>query len=382
MKDPDISHIVVITGEPSGDIHAAGLVREIKRINPYLTLSGIGGENLEACGVDLFYHIRDLSAMGVTEVLFQIRKIRKAFSLYKRQVKRNKPDLVILVDYPGFNLKAAEYAKKHSIRVLYYISPKIWAWKRGRIKKIKECVDHTSLILPFEEKIYRKASVPATFVGHPLLDTSPPVNCLKKEGEKKAGKTVIGLLPGSRSSEIAQHLELMLKAAGSIRENHPGTTFLLSCASCVDFEEMSRIVEKYNREGLFRIVQGPPETIFQQSDLLIAASGTVTLEAAIFAVPMIIVYRMSRLSYAIARRFVKVQYAGLANIIAGREIVPELLQEDARVDTIVDKVLYLMEEDRLSRMRQELLTIRGMLGGKGASRRTANIALKMAAGKL
>ena len=381
MKDPDSGHIIVVAGEPSGDVHAASLVREIKRMNPYLSFYGIGGEELAACGVDLFYHIRDLSAMGVTEVVLQIRNIHQAFFLYKKKLKSISPDLVILVDYPGFNLKAAEHAKKYSIRVLYYISPKIWAWKSGRIKKIKKFVDHTSLVLPFEERIYRRASVPATFVGHPLLDTCPEIH-QKTESEKETGKTVIGLLPGSRASEIHQHLELMLKAAGSIRENCPDTTFLLSCASSVDFEEMSRMVEKYNRDGLFRIVQGPPETIFQQSDLLIAASGTVTLEAAIFAVPMIIVYRMSRLSYAIARRFVKVQYAGLANIIAGREIVPELIQEDARVDTIVDKVLHLMEEDHLYRMRQELLTIRSMLGGKGASRRTANIAFEMAAGKL
>ncbi|MCF8044686.1 MAG: lipid-A-disaccharide synthase [Desulfarculaceae bacterium] len=377
MNGPNGGHIVVITGEPSGDVHAATLVREIKRADPYLTFSGIGGENLKASDVDLFYHIRDLSAMGVTEVMFQVRNIHQAFSLYKRQLKRRKPDLVILVDYPGFNLKAAEYAKKNSIRVLYYISPKIWAWKYGRIKKIKKYVDHMSLILPFEEKIYRKASVPATFVGHPLLDSCPEIN-RKPEKKRDGRKTVVGLLPGSRASEVTQHLELMLKAACFIKDRKPETTFLLSIAQSVDFEKMADVLEKYNRQDLFQIVKGAPESIFRQSDLLVAASGTVTLEAAIYRVPMIIVYRMSKFSYAIARRFVKVQYAGLANIIAGREIVPELIQEDARVDSIVEKVISLMEEKRLSRMRHELLTIRNMLGGKGASRRTANIAVQMA----
>ncbi|MGM0643767.1 MAG: lipid-A-disaccharide synthase [Thermodesulfobacteriota bacterium] len=367
---------MVVTGEPSGDMHAANLVRELKKIDNSAEFSGIGGEELKTCGVDLFYNIKDLSAMGVTEVVFQIKNINKAFALYKKRLKSRKPDLVILVDYPGFNLKAAQYAKRFSIKVLYYISPKIWAWKYGRIKKIKKFVDHTSLILPFEEKLYRKASVPATFVGHPLLDTfSPPDG--KQEHKNLGKKKVIGLLPGSRKSEISQHLEMMLKAALAVKEKKPDTEFLLSEARCVDFDNFTDLLEKYNRQDLFRIVKGSPESIFQQSDFLIAASGTVTLEAAIYAVPMIIVYRMSPVSHAIAKRFVKVKYAGLANIIAGCEIVPELIQDDAEPDKIAQKVLCLIDDDNLSLMRRNLLSIRNMLGGPGASRRTAEIAVQM-----
>ena len=376
-----LCHIMVLTGEPSGDLHAGHLVREIKRLNNRVYFSGIGGTHLENQKVDLFYNISKLSAMGFTEVLMQFGQIKKAFDLFKKKLKANKPDLIILVDYPGFNLKAAQFAKDHyNIKILYYITPKVWAWKKSRLKKIKKYIDHAALILPFEEKIYKKANIPYTYVGNPLLDEYPenlskPFLRSHTLFSKNKDSLIIGLLPGSRKAEIKNLLEVMVKAANLIHQNNKKAFFIISQATSIKRETLEKFLINCSNKPLFLINEGPVKNIFLKSDLVIAASGTVTLEAALCCVPTIIVYKMSPISYRMAKLLVRVKYAGLANLIINAQVMPELLQNDATPEKISEKALYML--DNLFYFQNRLKLVRKFLGKKGASKRAGNIAIYM-----
>ena len=382
-------HIMIVAGEPSGDLHGTNLIRCLKKRDADLVISGIGGEGMEKEGMELFFSMEHLSAMGVTEVLSQFRAIKNAFNLLRRRICQDSPDLLILIDYPGFNLRAAAFAKKMGVRVLYYITPKVWAWKRSRIKKIKAHVDHAALIFPFEIPIFKKENIPHTFVGHPLMDIydeflikkdehNMNVSGMNASGMNASGKNpMIGLLPGSRHSEIDAHLELMLRGARLMKQSCTKIRFLVSAASSVDQKQFDNILKPYNDDNLFTVVQGAPQTLFKQCDFLVAASGTVTLEAAICGVPMVIIYRMSGISYQLARRFVKLSHVGLANIIMGREVIPELLQDDATPEKIAGTTLKLLESGSLKKMHRDLVQVRALLGGPGAALRTAYIALDL-----
>ncbi|MEN8210802.1 MAG: lipid-A-disaccharide synthase [Thermodesulfobacteriota bacterium] len=377
-------HIMVLTGEPSGDLHAGNLIREINKLNQNIYFSGIGGQQLEHQGVDLFYNIANLSAMGLTEVIMQFRQIKLAFDLFKKKLKNNTPDLLILVDYPGFNLKAAKFVKEHyKIKILYYVTPKVWAWNKSRLKKIKKYVDHAALILPFEERIYKKARIRATYVGNPLLDDYPEnisKPFLQRENLSKKKHIVIALLPGSRKTEIENLLGIMLKAAEQILthmslQKSQKVSFLISKADSIKYEHLETILKDSKIKHLFQIREGPAKNIFLKSDLVIAASGTVTLEAGLCCIPTIIIYKMSWISYQIAKQLVKVKYAGLANLIVNREIMPELLQDDATAEKISKKAIYML--DNLTYFENQLQLVRKMLGKKGAAVKTATIATKM-----
>jgi lipid-A-disaccharide synthase len=383
-----LSHIMVLTGEPSGDLHAGHLVREIKRLNNRVYFSGIGGIHLVNQTVDLFYNISKLSAMGLTEVLMQFGQIKKAFDLFKKKLKANTPDLIILVDYPGFNLKAAQFAKDHyNIKILYYITPKVWAWKKSRLKKIKKYIDHAALILPFEEKIYKKANIQYTYVGNPLLDEYPenlskPFLRSHPLFSNNKDSLIISLLPGSRKAEIKNLLEVMVKAADLIHQNNKKTfpdNMFYDKKDITPPNYLRNILKKLlkncSNKPLFQINEGPVKDIFLKSDLVIAASGTVTLEAALCCVPTIIVYKMSPISYRMAKLLVKVKYAGLANLIVNAQVMPELLQNDATPEKISEKVLYML--DNLFYFQNRLKLVRKLLGKKGASKRAANIAIYM-----
>ncbi len=391
--------IIVLTGEPSGDFHAANLIKAMRQIDPGLYISGIGGPCMEAEQVDIFFSIDKLSAMGITEVISQFRYIKQAFDTFKSRLRTHPPDLIILIDYPGFNLKAAKYAKqKFDIPIFYYITPKVWAWKESRLKEIKKYIDHAALIFPFEEKLYNKAKIPSTYVGNPLMDDypehmakpflkrpfltgEPPI----KESGKGSGKEsdresmdlgpVIGLLPGSRKAEITNLLGIMLETALIIHKQKKSARFLISAASGLHSERIQQILSPYYETGLFKVIQGRPMEIFEKSDLLIAASGTVTLEAALCCLPTIIVYKMSPISYRIAKLFVKVKYAGLANLIAGRELMPELLQDEANPEKISQRAFSMLEN--LRDHENQLLLVRKLLGVPGASKRAARIALDL-----
>jgi lipid-A-disaccharide synthase len=376
-----LNHIMVLTGEPSGDLHAGHLVRELKQLSNHIYFSGIGGTHLENQGVDLFYNISKLSAMGITEVLVQFKQIKKAFDLFKEKLKFNLPDLIILVDYPGFNLKAAQFAKDHyNIKILYYITPKVWAWKKSRLKKIKRYIDHSALILPFEEKIFKKAGIQATYVGNPLVDAYPenlsksffPTGSLSLENKNPL---IIGLLPGSRKAEIKNLFALMVKAASLIHQTKQRACFIVSQATSIKKETLEALLKTSKNRALFQIKKGPVKDIFLKSDLIIAASGTVTLEAALCCVPTIIIYKMSPFSYHMAKLLVRVKYAGLANLIANREVMPELLQNNATPEKISKKAIFML--DHLFYFQDQLQIVRKLLGKKGASKRAANITINM-----
>ncbi|MDA3916977.1 MAG: lipid-A-disaccharide synthase [Deltaproteobacteria bacterium] len=377
-------HIMVLTGEPSGDLHAGHLIKEIKKSEPNIYFSGIGGQHLEHQGVDLFYNIANLSAMGLTEVIMQFRQIKQAFDLFKKKLKSNTPDLLILVDYPGFNLKAAKFVKKHyKIKVLYYIAPKVWAWNKSRLKKIKKYVDHAALTLPFEERIYKKAKIQATYVGNPLLDDYPEnisKPFLRRYGLSRKKHLVIGLMPGSRKTEIDNLLGIMIKAADKISthlicQENQKVSFLISKANSIKHEHIEAVLKNSGVKHLFQIEKVPAKDIFVKSDLVVAASGTVTLEAALCCIPTIIIYKMSRITHHIAKRVVKIQYAGLANLIVNKEIMPELLQDDATAEKISNKAIYML--DNLIYFENQLQMVRKMLGKGGASSKTATIAMGM-----
>ena len=376
---------MILAGEPSGDVHGSALVKEIRKREPDAKLSGMGGKHMMSAGVDLFYSIDRLSAMGLTEVLLQMKYIKQAFNEFKAQLKKNKPDLLILVDYPGFNLRAAKFAKENfQIKILYYITPKVWAWNQGRLRKMKSLLDHAALIFPFEEKLYKKAGIPATYVGNPLVDdmTENPSHdpglhatseCASPGDNQKL--RIIGILPGSRKAEIDNLLGIMLRAGHLIHQQDRNTRFLVSCADSVSPEKVKNIIRSFHTGDLFQVVSGHPRKIFAHADLLIAASGTVTLEAALCRIPTLLIYKMSFVSFCLARILVKVKYAGLANIIMDKEVMPELLQQDATPLKIHLRALEMLQN--LPEYAGKLDAVRKLLGSPGASKRAAQIALNL-----
>ena len=369
--------IMIIAGETSGDIHGAKVVRAMQKRNNGLFFCGIGGGALNAAGVRLLIDASEISVVGITEVFSKIPNILKGLRVTKKALKTLHPDLLILIDFPDFNLHLASLAKKLGIPVLYYISPQIWAWRPGRVKRIGELVDHLAVILPFEEDFYRGHKIPVTFVGHPLLDTHVSPKKKTLNGRTK-DNPVIGFLPGSRDGEIARHLPIMINAARNLHKKLDNVKFLISLAPEVKRTYVEGIIKKHKTEFAFELVADSSQKVFERSTLVVAASGTVTLEAAISGTPMVIIYKVSPISYWIGRAMIQVKHIGLANLIAGRKIVPELLQKEASPTRISDTVFEMLSDSSgLERIRLELLNIRDLLGGPGASERVADIALDM-----
>ncbi|PIE71989.1 MAG: lipid-A-disaccharide synthase [Deltaproteobacteria bacterium] len=366
--------IFMIAGEASGDVHGGALARALLARLPQVRLAGVGGDAMRSAGVKTCVDAKHLSAMGVTDVLMQWRVIFHARTVVKHALTASRPDLLILIDYPGFNLRAAAFATSLGIPVLYYISPKLWAWKPGRIEQMRAFVDHTALILPFEKEIYATAGVPATYVGNPLLDyRHEPLQAVDAPPGNR-----IGLLPGSRKSEVSRHLPVMLGAAAILHRSNPDLVFFLSIAPSLDRDWVADRLPAATDLLPVKLVTGGSDALFACSDLVVAASGTVTLEAAVAGMPTIIIYRMSAVSFMMARRFVKVPYAGLANLIAGREVMPELLQDDANPAAVARMIADLLASpERLVRMRTELADVRQQLGQPGVAARTADLALSL-----
>ncbi|MFH1581535.1 MAG: lipid-A-disaccharide synthase [Pseudomonadota bacterium] len=368
--------VMIIAGEASGDIHGSRLVTAMHKRNSGLFFYGIGGRALRAAGVKILVNAEELSVVGITEVFSKLRGILKGIRIAKRSLKRMRPDLLILIDFPDFNLHVAATAKKLKIPVLYYISPQVWAWRPGRVNKIGKLVDHMAVILPFEQQFYRKHNVPVTFVGHPLLDNKNATDSICKDITTR--ESVIGLFPGSRDREIARHLPVMLKAAGVISKQAGNVKFIISIASSVEREHIEDIVKNYKQTIDFDIVADSVDKVFRKCRLVVAASGTVTLEAAISGTPMLIIYKVSPISYWLGKIMIRVKNIGLVNLIAGREIVPELVQSKASPKNIADRVLNMLNDaSGLEMLRNELLGVRESLGGPGASERVAEIALSM-----
>jgi lipid-A-disaccharide synthase len=371
--------IMIVAGETSGDLHGSSLVRTMRGIDPGLQFRGIGGRRMQEAGVELLANAADMAVVGLTEVIVKLNNIRKVLNLMKADLMAKKPDLLILIDYPDFNLMLGKAAKALGVRVFYYISPQVWAWRRGRIKKIRAIVDKMAVILPFEEQLYREEDVDATYVGHPLLDTVRTKYTRQEALEKfglQEGTTTVGLLPGSRDTEIARLLPVMMNAAEILVKKLPHVQFVLPLAETLEQAFVENILQQ--SPVPVRIVQNDTYDAIHSADIVIVASGTATLETALLGKPMVIVYKVSPVSYYIGKMIVTVGHIGLANIIAGKTIVPELIQDEANPERIATEVVNILNDPtRMQNIRQELLAVREALGQPGAAERAARLACSM-----
>ena len=368
--------VMIIAGEASGDNHGARLVKAMHRVDKDLDFFGIGGEALRSAGVTIKVDNADLATVGIWEALVKLKLFAAALGVVKRDLKKSRPDLLILIDYPDFNFRVATAAKKLGIPVMYYISPQIWAWRTGRIKTIKKIVDHMVVIFPFEVAFYEKWNIPVTFVGHPLLDNEEQTTGGDHVFAERSGGMVIGLLPGSRNEEVSRLLPTMVEAAKKIKQDFPDSEFAIPVASTVDKDLVERIVR--GAGGGFHLVFDGLQSVLHNAILVITASGTATLETAITCTPMIVVYKVSDLSYWLGKRLIRVKQIALANLVAGKPIVPELIQHEASAENIAKEALSLLQdENALVKMRQQLKVVGQTLGAPGASKRAANVALTM-----
>lgn len=371
--------IMIIAGEASGDMHGANLVSEMLKINPALNFYGIGGKKLREKGVELLADASAMAVVGLTEVISKLSSILKIMAMMKKSLDERRPDLVILIDYPDFNLPLAKAAHKKGIKVLYYISPQVWAWRKGRIGQIKKTVNKMAVILPFEVETYRREGFEVNYVGHPLLDMVK-LSYSKQESRKKFGlaedKIAIGILPGSRPSEVKKLMPELLRAAEILKKELPGIQFVLPLADTLEEKSVTEIISGFDVP--IKVISGQTYEVVSCADLALVASGTATLETALLNVPMVIVYKISFLSYLIGRLIVDVKNIGLVNIIAGKTIVPELIQADARGERIAREALSILKNgERKQEMIKELAAIRARLGEPGAAIRAAQLALDM-----
>ena len=376
-------HVMIVAGEASGDLHGAVLARELLALDSSMKLSGVGGAGMAATGVTILYDISRLAVMGIIEVISRLKDIRSAMKTLEKQFEMNRPDLLILIDYPGFNLELARRAKKYNIPVLYYISPKIWAWREGRITRIKKYVDRMAVILPFEKKYYRGHGFEVDFVGNPLLDQVQPTltsNEFKIQYGIDHDATIIGIMPGSRKQEIAKILPVFVETALLLNEKIKKCVYLLPLASTLTEDDLNEHGVMDDRLDIRIIKENRYETM-AACDAAMAASGTLTMELGILQVPMVVCYRISKLTHFLAKPFIKAEYASLVNLVAEKEVVTELLQQEATPENIYREILpLLLNQEARDSMKQELFNVSKQLGEPGASKRTARLAMKMLVG--
>jgi len=369
--------LMVLAGESSGDVHGGRLCRCLRERAPGLRFFGMGGEEMAAAKVELIHRITPAAVIGFWEAFKSLGRYRRIFRRLIGEMERRRPAAVILIDYPGFNLRFARAAHRRGIKVIYYITPQVWAWGRGRIKSLRRYVDKPLVVFQFEKEFFRSHGLEADFVGHPVLDGIK--RDLTPEISRRAlgvrGEPVIGLLPGSRQSEINRLLPLLLRSAAIIRRSHPGADFVLPLASAELKPSVDAILAEL--QVPVQVVNGRSQEVLAASDLVIAASGTVTLEAAFFLTPVIVVYKLSILSWLIARALIKIPYIGLINIILGRQAVPEFVQFRARPGLVAAAAeKFLSEGKERSEIKESLETARRSLGGPGATERAARIILE------
>ena len=361
--------IYIISGEASGDLHAANLVSELKKQNNSLEFRAWGGDRLRNEGVIIDKHIRELAFMGFLEVLLNLKTILRNIRSCKKNLLDFKPDLLILVDYPGFNLRIAKWAKSMGIRVYYYISPQIWAWKESRIHLIKKTVERMYCILPFEKDFYMKHSLTVSYLGHPLLDEVNKFKILNNNSiELENKRPILAILPGSRKQEIERKLPLMIAASSQF----PEYTVIVACAPNLDLT----YYEKFKtQEVLF--VKNQTYNLLQNAELAIVTSGTATLEAALFKVPQVVCYKSSFISFWIAKKLIKIKFISLVNLIANKEIVRELIQQDCTSSKIAGELIKIKKgEKKAIQMNNDYTDLIELLGNEGASSRVAEDMLK------
>jgi len=371
-------HVIIVAGEASGDMHAARLVDELKKIDPSISFSGLGGQSMKASGVELYADLTRLAVIGFVEVVRHYDEIRQLFELVLDKVRETKADAVILVDYPGFNLRLAKALKKHNIKVFYYISPQVWAWKASRIKAINRYTDKMFVLFDFEKEFYARHNTAVEFVGHPLVDmiqTSRPREQVLQAAGLKDDRLTIGILPGSREKEIERILPVMLDAAGILASRHREIQFLLLKAPTIDLTVLGRYLA--GRDLPLKIIQNDIINGIHACDVCMVTSGTATLETAILQKPMVVVYKTSLLTWLLAKLLIRIPCIGLVNIVARQPIVPECIQFTATGQHIADELENIFtDEVKLAEIKSSLGKVKNSLGQPGASRRTAQEILK------
>src|SRR4030042_107045 len=372
--------VMIVAGEASGDLHGASLVGEMLKMNPALNFYGIGGSRMKEAGVELLANAAEIAVVGLTEVISKLGNFFKIIKRLKNSLDELKPILVILIDFPDFNLNiVARAAKKRKIKIFYYISPQVWAWRKGRIDQIKKLVDKMAVILPFEVDTYAAKGFTVDYVGHPLLDLVK-TQFTKQEARQHFGlsgnKTTIGLLPGSRTAEIKRLLPEMMRAAQIISQKIPDAQYILPLADTLEEKEIAGIISS---SGVtVKIVSGRTYDAISCCDLAIVTSGTATLETGLLGIPMVIIYRVSLVSALIGEIVINVKNIGLINIVACKTIVPELIQLNANGQRIAAEALdLLLNEPKSIEIIKELAAVRARLGSPGAARRAAQIACDM-----
>jgi len=371
---------MISAGEASGDFHAANLVKALHKIDPTIHVTGMGSDKMREAGVELLYDCREIAVMGIVEVLAKWGTIMGALDILKDSLANNPPDLLILVDYQEFNMKLAKAAKKLGIKVMFYIGPQVWAWRSHRVKKIGRHIDMMAVLFPFEEDFYKKADVPVRFVGNPLVDevkTSMSLEVAQKTFNLDASVKTIGLFPGSRKSEICRILPTLLESAQKISCQYPDSQFIIPIASSINMDIVQPLLNQYANLPI-HIVHSHIHDVMNCCHSVITTSGTVTLETALMTTPMVIVYKMSGVSYKIMKRLITIDHIGLPNILAGREIVKELLQENANPEMISEEILHMLNDDKYhQQIIDDLQSVRNKLGDSGGSERVASLAYEM-----
>ena len=366
-----------MAGEASGDLHGATLASALTTLAPGLRIAGMGGERMAAAGVRLVRRVEPVAVVGGTEALGRIPALWSAFKVLRGQLRYRRPRVLVLIDFPEFNMRLARTARRLSVPVVYFVAPQLWAWRPRRIHAMARNVSRVLAIFPFEVGLYQEAGVPVEFVGHPVLDVLPALDRdTARSGLAAEGEAVVGLLPGSRDAEVRRHLPVLLGAAQRIKARRPRTRFALPVAATIG---AGGIVDAVRGSGLpVDVLPGEAYRVMAAADLLLVASGTATLEAACYGAPMVVLYRLSALSHAIARRLVRgVAHISLPNIIAGREIVREFIQDAATPEAVAGAGLELLENEvARAAQRAALLEVRGRLGESGAGVRAARAVLR------
>ena len=374
-----MAKILISAGEASGDIHAAAVTAALKKIDSAIEVFGMGGDALRAAGGEVLFDIKDHGVMGFVEVIKKLPDLFKLRSDFARVMDERKPDCLVVVDYPGFNIKLAKVAHDKGIPVVSYIAPSAWAWNKGRAKNVAKIVDKVACIFPFEYDVYKEAGAPVEFVGHPLLDIVKPA-WERTEAEawvgKQPGHPLVLLMPGSRLMEIEKMLPNLLAGAKLLKKQLPEVQFAMPRAGTIPLELLQ---SKIKASGLdIKITEGHNYDLFSVADLALATSGTVTLEAALCGLPSIIVYRTSALNAFIARRVINIPNIGLPNIVAGRQILPELLQEDFTPTNVAKTAVELLAPERRPQLEADLAFMKSRLGEPGAVKRVAQLILRIA----
>ncbi len=396
-----MAHIMIVAGESSGELYGSLLAKALKSKWPDVHIMGVGGERMSEAGVELISSISD--AFGLTEAISAFGKIKTAFNKTVEALKQCRPAVLVLIDYPDFNLKVAKLARSLGIKILYYVSPQVWAWRKGRVKKIAGLVDRMAVILPFEEEIYRNAGIPCEFIGHPVLEEIESVLGSSKsigvqgsafsEERRSLCKAAIGLepdrpllslLPGSRPSELKRHLPLIIEVIRRFKRepeiSGKGYQLCMPLTLNTDETRYHSYLETLRQEGV-NIKKGESVKVLAASDLAVVASGTATLQTAFLEVPMVVVYKLAPLSYYLGKRIIKVKHISLANILSGREVVCELIQDRANPDEIINELKKIITD---TKYRENMLhyyrKIKEPFSGKKPSERAAEIVIEMAGG--